>query len=147
MLGWGSDTNPTEMDTNLYLQKIQEAKICDLDRWKIEIMSYGRTLSLRRQTKMTYMYNYFSIGVDAQIALDFHKARDSKLYICKNRLFNKLLYLCFGTQQVVAADYRDLEQRIEVFLDNKKVDLPPLEALIFTNIPSWAAGVNLWGTV
>lgn len=133
------------MDFFHYLQHVQQADIEPLDRWNVDIITYGRRI-IRRQTKMTYMYNYFSIGVDAQVAFDFHKARESKLYICKNRIFNKLLYLCFGTQQVVAADYRDLEQRIEVFLDDERVELPPIEALVIVNIPSWGAGVNLWGT-
>lgn len=94
---------------------------------------------------MIYMYNYFSIGVDAQVALDFHRTRESKLYLCKNRFFNKLLYLCFGTHQIMAADYRNLEENLELYLDDVQVDLPEIQALVVVNIPSWGAGVNLWG--
>lgn len=36
------------------------------------------------------MYNYVSIGVDAQVALNFHKTRDSVFYVYGSRLFNKV---------------------------------------------------------
>lgn len=91
------------------------------------------------------MYNYLSIGVDAQVALDFHKTRESPLYLFSSRIFNKLLYLCFGTQQVVAADCKNIERRLDIYLDGKLVELPELESIVVLNIPSWGAGVNLWG--
>jgi hypothetical protein len=36
------------------------------------------------------MYNYLSVGVDAQVALDFHHARESPFYIFSSRLINKV---------------------------------------------------------
>ncbi|KAL1449776.1 hypothetical protein WDU94_002251 [Cyamophila willieti] len=39
---------------------------------------------------------------------------------------------------------KDLEQRIEVYLDGTRVTLPPIESVVVLNIPSWAAGVDLW---
>lgn len=110
--------------------------------------------------KISYMYNYISVGVDAQVALDFHKARSSRFYLFGSRIFNKvknkhhtmhyymaifqLLYLGFGTQQVVTADCRNLEQRLDLFLDGRKVVLPQLESIVILNISSWGAGVDLW---
>lgn len=43
--------------------------------------------------KSLYMYNYLSIGVDAQVALDFHKARGSRFYVFGSRIFNKVKVL------------------------------------------------------
>jgi diacylglycerol kinase (ATP) len=91
------------------------------------------------------MYNYIGIGVDAQVALNFHKTRDSLFYVFSSRIFNKILYLCFGTQQVVTSDCKNLEQKLELYLDGKQVDLPELESIVILNISSWGAGVNLWG--
>lgn len=56
----------------------------------------------------------------------------------------QLLYLCFGTQQFVTADCKNLEQRVDVYLDGLKADLPELESIVILNIPSWGAGVDLW---
>jgi hypothetical protein len=36
------------------------------------------------------MYNYLSVGVDAQVTLDFHRARESPFYIISSRLINKV---------------------------------------------------------
>ena len=57
----------------------------------------------------------------------------------------QLLYLCFGTQQAVEREYKDLDQRIEVYMDGKQVELPSIESIVVLNIPSWGAGVDLWG--
>ena len=37
-----------------------------------------------------FMYNYLSVGVDAQVTLDFHRARESPFYIISSRLINKV---------------------------------------------------------
>ncbi|KRT80304.1 C1 domain containing protein [Oryctes borbonicus] len=142
VLGWGKE-NPSEVDVERVIKEISNAKTTYLDRWKIDITSY-RHLGIRMPTKSLYMYNYFSIGVDAQVALDFHRTRESRLYLFSSRVFNKLLYLCFGTQQVVTADCRNIQERVDLYLDGKLVALPELESIVILNIPSWGAGVNLW---
>lgn len=39
---------------------------------------------------------------------------------------------------------KDLDKTIEIYLDGKKIELPSIESIVILNIPSWAAGVNLW---
>lgn len=142
VLGWGKE-NPSDIDAVKFIARIQDARTSHIDRWKLDIMPY-RHLGIRLPAKTLFMYNYFSIGVDAQVALDFHKTRDSKFYIFSNRIFNKLLYLTYGTQQVVSADCKNIEQRLDLYLDGKRIELPGLESIVVLNIPSWGAGVNLW---
>lgn len=57
----------------------------------------------------------------------------------------QILYLCFGTHQVVLPDCVGLEKKINVYLDGEPLDLPELQAVVCLNIDSWGAGVNLWG--
>lgn len=59
-------------------------------------------------------------------------------------LCSQILYLCFGTHQVVLPDCVGLEKKINVYLDDEKIDLPELQAVVFLNIDSWGAGVHLW---
>lgn len=47
-------------------------------------------------------------------------------------------------QQVVERDCKDLDKNIELYLDEEKVNLPSIESIVILNIPSWAAGVDLW---
>lgn len=59
----------------------------------------------------------------------------------------QILYMCFGTHQVVLPDCVGLEKKIDVYLDDEKIELPELQAVVCLNIDSWGAGVHLWGNV
>jgi hypothetical protein len=68
-------------------------------RWNIEIRP-SRHVGIRRPVRNMFMYNYLSVGVDAQVTLDFHRARESPFYIISSRLINKVrkftaYILCF----------------------------------------------------
>ena len=39
-----------------------------------------------------------------------------------------------------------LRQHIHIFVDDKVVDLPECEGVVFLNIQSWGAGADPWGT-
>lgn len=54
-------------------------------------------MGIRIPNKILYMYNYLSVGVDAQVALSFHKTRESMTF--SNRMFNKVPYLKNFSQQ------------------------------------------------
>uniref|UniRef100_A0A8D8LY56 Diacylglycerol kinase n=3 Tax=Cacopsylla melanoneura TaxID=428564 RepID=A0A8D8LY56_9HEMI len=143
VLGWGKLFNKDSCSAFQILDSLTRSQVAHLDRWSVQIKSI-RQLRLTRAIKSKWMYNYLSIGVDAQVALDFHNTRESSLYICSSRAFNKFLYLTFGTQQAMERLCKDLEQRIELYLDGTRVNLPPIESVVVLNIPSWAAGVDLW---
>lgn len=125
--------------------QIENARPIKLDRWLIEILKPTSRIPLKWLPQHSlFMYNYFSIGVDAQVALNFHRARQSPLYMFSSRVINKALYLCFGTQQVVQPDCVGLERHVELYLDNVQVPLPELQSIVCLNIDSWGAGVRLW---
>ncbi|XP_063990848.1 diacylglycerol kinase epsilon isoform X2 [Diachasmimorpha longicaudata] len=143
VLGWGKEPNPKFELTDI-LQRIQTAHSVKLDRWAVSMNSESPGLGFRGEQQGMFMYNYLSVGVDAQIALNFHRMRESKFYICSHRIFNKLLYLGFGTQQVIGRRCKHLDKRIEVYLDGEQINLPSIESIVILNIPSWGAGVKLW---
>ena len=57
-----------------------------------------------------YMQNYLSIGVDALVTYNFHKARESPFYFMSRRLINKLLYFTYGTKDVLERECKDLDK-------------------------------------
>ncbi|XP_055606704.1 diacylglycerol kinase epsilon [Uranotaenia lowii] len=146
VLGWGAE-GPDVFNPIDYLRKIRAAEPIKLDRWLIEIGVHHQSrfpvprFHFRRSV---FMYNYFSIGVDALVTLNFHKARESSLYLFSSRFINKALYLCFGTHQVVQQDCVDLEKKVELYMDDVKINLPELQSIVVLNIDSWGAGVKLW---
>ncbi|KAG5311936.1 DGKE kinase, partial [Pseudoatta argentina] len=142
VLGWGKQ-HDSHLDPTELLQKIQAAEKVKLDRWSVTIKPLSG-LGFRGSYRNLFMYNYISVGVDAQVTLNFHRTRESRFYLFSHRIFNKLLYLCFGTQQVVERECKDLDKSLEVYLDAKKIELPSVESIVILNIPSWAAGVDLW---
>lgn len=88
VLGWGKSTsgniNPTDV-----LDELLKAEPVWFDRWKVEIKP-KRSLRIKSNCKELFMYNYLSVGVDAQVTLDFHRARESPFYIFSSRMFNKV---------------------------------------------------------
>ncbi|XP_034933931.1 diacylglycerol kinase epsilon [Chelonus insularis] len=143
VLGWGKEYN-ADVDPTRILYQIQKAHSVKLDRWTVTSAYDGRGLGFRGSQERKFMYNYMGVGVDAQVALNFHRTRESGFYLFNRRIFNKILYLCFGTQQVVERECKDLDKRIEVYLDGKRAELPSSEGVVILNIPCWGAGVKLW---
>lgn len=143
VLGWGAEP-PSTLDPLQILRSIRRARSVNLDRYDLQIEKLHYRLPIQRHpTKTIHVYNYFSVGVDAYITYNFHKTRESRFYLLSSRIFNKLLYFTFGTQQVMQPDCERIEQKLILHLDNKLVELPELQALVFLNIDSWGAGCKL----
>lgn len=133
VVGWGSQINDEILKSpDTLIDMIKRSEEVLLDRWLMEIKyDLQRSIITRRLhlDKTMFMYNYFSIGVDALVTLNFHRARESPLYIVKSKIINKLFYFLFGTQQVLTQDCDKLHENIEIFLDGQKVELPELQSV------------------
>ncbi|KAL4712319.1 hypothetical protein ACJJTC_004081 [Scirpophaga incertulas] len=147
VLGWGSGNN-SHLDPHAIINSIRNASEQTLDRWKVTIKPSRNRLRRLRPVRVLYVYNYMSIGVDAQVALDFHRARTQFLYRYASRTLNYMAYVLFGAGRALDDGGCDgLEQRLRVRVDGARepLPLPQLQSLVVLNINSWGAGVDLWG--
>uniref|UniRef100_A0A2A4JRX5 Diacylglycerol kinase n=1 Tax=Heliothis virescens TaxID=7102 RepID=A0A2A4JRX5_HELVI len=144
VLGWGAGGHTT-LDAHNIINSVKNASLQPLDRWKVTINPKRTRLSRYRQPRMLYAYNYASIGVDAQVALDFHHARAQFLYRYASRTLNYMAYAFLGVGRALDdGGCGGLERRLRVVAGGRALALPPLQALVALNIPSWGAGVDLW---
>ncbi|XP_038631178.1 diacylglycerol kinase eta isoform X2 [Scyliorhinus canicula] len=91
------------------------------------------------------MNNYFGIGLDAKISLEFNNKREEHPKKCRSRTKNMMWYGVLGTKELLQRTYKNLEQRVHLECDGVSISLPSLQGLAVLNIPSYAGGINFWG--
>ncbi|KAI6216761.1 Diacylglycerol kinase [Aphelenchoides besseyi] len=166
VLRWGGGYTGEENPIDI-LQDVIEAEEVQLDRWAVVFHEEERTQQQptsssahehnqeidqtmsnpEDQTSMIIMNNYFGIGIDADVCLQFHNKRDANPEKFSSRLFNKTQYVKIGLQKVFfERNCKDLWKRIELEVDGKPVELPACEGIVILNLLSWGSGANPWGT-
>lgn len=135
------------------LRKVSEAHVALLDRWTVDcrdVLPAARPAWLPtggRDRKHLTLCNYFGIGVDAAVALDFHQMRERRPHLFASRLINKLWYLRSGTLMFFRKRSSNLASKVALECDHKVVEIPPdLEGIIVLNISSFGGGSDLWGS-
>ncbi|KAL0849759.1 hypothetical protein ABMA28_011713 [Loxostege sticticalis] len=91
------------------------------------------------------MNNYFGIGIDAKITLDFHNKREEHPEKCRSRARNYMWYGVLGSKEWVNRTYRHLGQRVQLECDGQRIPLPELQGIVVLNISSFMGGTNFWG--
>ncbi|XP_045468937.1 diacylglycerol kinase theta isoform X2 [Harmonia axyridis] len=92
------------------------------------------------------MNNYFGIGIDADLCLDFHNAREENPNKFNSRLHNKSVYVRMGLRKMVGPKMcKDLRKEMRLEVDGRLIELPQIEGIIILNILSWGSGANPWG--
>lgn len=89
-------------------------------------------------SQMLVMNNYFGIGIDADLCLDFHNAREENPNKFNSRLHNKGVYVKMGLRKMVGRKtVKELHKELRLEVDGKVVELPPVEGIIILNILRW----------
>ncbi|RWS06587.1 eye-specific diacylglycerol kinase-like protein, partial [Dinothrombium tinctorium] len=141
------------------LLNIQDGEIVQLDRWDLKVFrnndvpaseQVADTEGAKDVLPLNVVNNYFSIGVDAHIALEFHEAREAHPERFNSRLRNKMFYGQAGGKDLLQRKWKDLCNYITLECDG--VDLTQrlrdlkIHSLLFLNIPSYGGGTRPWGT-
>ncbi|CAH0517338.1 unnamed protein product [Peronospora belbahrii] len=135
ILGWGSGfsapTNVSEI-----LSEVEAAHVSLLDRWEVTI---------GQSQKRVVLNNYLGIGVDAQVALEFHQQRERSPGLFMSQFVNKLWYSQFGAKNFLVRTCAGLSDRIVLVCDGKRITFPEgTEGVIILNINSYGGGSKLW---
>ncbi|XP_028271709.1 diacylglycerol kinase theta [Parambassis ranga] len=147
ILRWGPGYSGE--DPHHILVSVDEADEVLMDRWTIlldaqDISEDGKDNSFLEPPKIVQMNNYFGLGIDAELSLDFHLAREDDPDKFTSRFHNKGVYVKVGLQKISYT--RSLHKELQLQVDAQNVPLPNIEGLIFLNIPSWGSGADLWGS-
>ncbi|XP_055453530.1 diacylglycerol kinase kappa [Psammomys obesus] len=125
------------------LSSISSLKSEDLDNLDLDHLHV--TPETIRFKEKCVMNNYFGIGLDAKISLEFNTRRDEHPEQYNSRLKNKIWYGLLGSKELLQRSYRKLEERIHLECDGELISLPNLQGIAVLNITSYAGGVNFWG--
>jgi len=155
------------------LYQIAESQVMLLDRWQVNCrdlvdstaslptesvftraISPSRTrantdahIADRNGRKEVAICNYFGVGVDAAISLDFHEMRQWRPDLFVSRVLNKIWYFGSGTKNTFFKNCSDIASKIELVCDDRQIDIPAgMEGVIVLNIASYGGGARLWST-
>lgn len=141
VMGWGQSICTSDMP--MLLSNVRAAPVELLDRWYGTFYSSSDASSKSRTINFS---NYFGIGVDAQIVLDFHNMRKQSPGHFMSQIGNKLWYGVVGGHQIFRQDCANFSNLIKIFdsFDNE-IELPEdSEGVVFCNIDSYGGGSRLW---
>ncbi|KAH9513883.1 hypothetical protein Btru_031662 [Bulinus truncatus] len=91
------------------------------------------------------MNNYFGIGLDAKITLEFQNKREEHPEKCRSRTKNMMWYGVLGGKEMINQTFKNLDQRVLLECDGQRIPLPSLQGIVILNIPSYGGGANFWG--
>jgi diacylglycerol kinase (ATP) len=154
-LGWGGGYNNESME--VFLNKVIYGKSVKLDRWNITTKVMKTDDNSKSDSKsevksklpLKVLNNYFSIGADAKIALDFHSAREKNPELFTSQAFNKIEYAKNYGKDLLNQSCKNTIENIKVFeCDNQnyleKIQELNCHSIVFLNIPSYASGKKPW---
>uniref|UniRef100_A0A670YZL6 Diacylglycerol kinase n=1 Tax=Pseudonaja textilis TaxID=8673 RepID=A0A670YZL6_PSETE len=152
-LNWGGGY--TDEPLSKILSHVEEGEIVQLDRWNLQVDPKPEgNLEEKDETAtdklpLDVFNNYFSLGFDARVTLEFHESREANPEKFNSRFRNKMFYAGTAFSDFLMGSSKDLAKHIKVVCDGtdltpKIQDLKP-QCLVFLNIPRYCAGTMPWG--
>lgn len=186
--GWGKKNPGTDQPSvKSFLNQVMKAKEMKIDNWHIlmrmKIPTEGNcepiaplelphslhafhrvspTDSSNMEGHLTFrggFWNYFSMGMDAQVSYAFHSERKLNPEKFKNQLVNQSTYAKLGCTQgwFFASLFHPADKNIAQLAKVKTMKKPggeweeihiphSIRSIVCLNLPSFSGGLNPWGT-
>ncbi|KAG5887656.1 hypothetical protein JTB14_003109 [Gonioctena quinquepunctata] len=148
-LGWGGGY--TDEPISKILSNISHSDVVYLDRWSLEVEKNNNATSNeggKENLPLNVVNNYYSLGVDAHIALEFHEAREAHPEKFNSRLRNKMFYGQMGGKDLLKRKWKDLADFVTLECDGQNITQKLKElrvhAIVFLNISSYGGGTRPW---
>uniref|UniRef100_A0A8C2K4Y3 Diacylglycerol kinase n=1 Tax=Cyprinus carpio TaxID=7962 RepID=A0A8C2K4Y3_CYPCA len=138
-LNWGGGY--TDEPVSKVLCHVEDGTVVQLDRWNLQVE--------RSALPLNVFNNYFSLGFDAHVTLEFHESREANPEKFNSRFRNKMFYAGAAFSDFLQRSSRDLSKHVRVVCDG--TDLTPkiqelkFQCIVFLNIPRYCAGTMPWG--
>ena len=152
---WGGRYKDKPVRKVLY--DVTEAEVVELDRWKIDFQGNEgekHDRAIDQIPKQNGVFNnYFSLGIDAHIALQFHNARNANQDKFTSRTRNLLFYGLEGGKDLLIQKWKYLMEHVNVrctLQDGRKVDITKklkdygAHSILFLNIKNYSGGTRPW---
>ncbi|XP_052849073.1 eye-specific diacylglycerol kinase isoform X18 [Drosophila gunungcola] len=155
-LGWGGSIffqGYTDEPIGKVLREIGMSQCVLMDRWRVKVtpnddVTDDHVDRSKANVPLNVINNYFSFGVDAHIALEFHEAREAHPERFNSRLRNKMYYGQMGGKDLILRQYRNLSQWVTLECDGQdftgRLRDAGCHAVLFLNIPSYGGGTHPW---
>ncbi|EFJ06602.1 hypothetical protein SELMODRAFT_135099 [Selaginella moellendorffii] len=172
--GWGKFNPGTDARSmKKFLKQVLEAHFLKVDRWQLTMTMEGEPDMLPHSIQKVPrieetneaplkfrggFWNYFSIGMDAQVSYEFHKQRRENPEKFNSQLRNQCAYATLGcTQGWFCAPFlhpssRSINEIATVYTADfngpwKKLPISSsIRSLVLLNLPSFSGGLDPWGT-
>ncbi|XP_049311749.1 eye-specific diacylglycerol kinase isoform X3 [Bactrocera dorsalis] len=150
-LGWGGGY--TDEPVSKILREIGMSQCVLMDRWRLNVtpnreVEDDNVSRSKDNVPLNVINNYYSFGVDAHIALEFHEAREAHPERFNSRLRNKMYYGQMGGKDLILRQYRNLSQWVTLECDGQdftgKLRDAGCHAVLFLNIGSYGGGTHPW---
>uniref|UniRef100_A0A7N5ZSE2 Diacylglycerol kinase n=1 Tax=Anabas testudineus TaxID=64144 RepID=A0A7N5ZSE2_ANATE len=149
-LNWGGGY--TDEPVSKVLCHVEDGSVVQLDRWNLLVektAAQPEEDGSIRILPLNVFNNYFSLGFDAHVTLEFHESREANPEKFNSRFRNKMFYAGAAFSDFLQRSSRDLSKHVRVVCDG--TDLTPkiqelkFQCIVFLNIPRYCAGTMPWG--
>ncbi|XP_029681283.1 diacylglycerol kinase iota isoform X5 [Takifugu rubripes] len=147
-LNWGGGY--TDEPVSKVLCHVEDGTVVQLDRWNLLVeKSTTPPEEGTQKLPLNVFNNYFSLGFDAHVTLEFHESREANPEKFNSRFRNKMFYAGAAFSDFLQRSSRDLSKHVRVVCDG--TDLTPkiqelkFQCIVFLNIPRYCAGTMPWG--